>query len=495
MNEQTIKYMSLTDLLNSENVCEIQKEPSEIREQLKAMYFARLSELKADNELKKQVKAMFKAFDKADKELSEAYTRQYAVEHSEIPLQLDGKGQPMLTMQNFLTIFRNDKHFDNLRFNELSYRYEKYINGKYEEWKNVDDSKAMEYIETKYKLYHEKKFENSIRIAFYENQYHPIKQILDAISWDKKPRMENLFIKWLKCEDTDYAREVTRLVFAGGINRIYNPGCKFDDVCVLVGTNQGEGKSSFVKWLALEDKFFAEVKNIDSKDDKAALQGKWICELAELMAVTKTKEVEEVKSFITTQTDRYRMAYDKRPEDYPRQCVFIGTTNKEQFLTDKTGNRRWYPLKVNSVGYDLFDHKDEIKRDIIQCWAEAKSLYDENKLPPYADFNLLGEIREKQAQAVEDDYRIGMIESYLKNKDKTCILELWKNALDNPFSKPTRKESNDISLILQSLKGWVRGKNERFEEYGTQLCWYKTKEQQKADLFSDLPEIDDDLPI
>ena len=163
-------------------------------------------------------------------------------------------------------------------------------------------------------------------------------------------------------------------------------------------------------------------------------------------------------------------------------------------MTDKTGNRRWYPLKVNSVGYDLFDHKDEIKHDIIQCWAEAKALYDKGKLPPYADFNLLGEIREKQAQAVEDDYRIGMIESYLKNKDKTCILELWKNALDNPFSKPTRKESNDISLILQSLKGWVRGKNERFEEYGTQLCWHKTKEQQKADLFSDLPEIDD-LPI
>lgn len=495
MNEQTIKYMSLTDLLNSENVCEIQKEPSEIREQLKAMYFARLSELKADNELKKQVKAMFKAFDKADKELSEAYTRQYAVEHSEIPLQFDGKGQPLNTIENFLLILHNDKHFESLRFNQLSYAPEHVVDGKIERWQDKDDSATRAYIEKKYKIHSRDKLDDALRIVFAEREYHPIKQMIEAVKWDGVPRIKELFIRWLKCEDTAYAREVTRLVFAGGIHRLYNPGCKFDDVCVLVGTSQGEGKSTFTRWLALQDEFFTEVTEIDGQKGIEAIEGAWICEIAELLAVTKAKEVEAVKSYITKLVDRYRRPFDRRTTDYKRQCVFIGTTNKEQFLTDKTGNRRWYPLKVNSVGYDLFDHKDEIKQDIIQCWAEAKALYDENKLPPYADFNLLGEIREKQAQAVEDDYRIGMIESYLKNKDKTCILELWKNALDNPFSKPTRKESNDISLILQSLKGWVRGKNERFEEYGTQLCWHKTKEQQKADLFLDLPEIDDDLPI
>ena len=142
-------------------------------------------------------------------------------------------------------------------------------------------------------------------------------------------------------------------------------------------------------------------------------------------------------------------------------------------MTDKTGNRRWYPLKVNSVGYDLFDHKEEIKQDIIQCWAEAKALYDEGRLPPYANRNVLNDIKQKQLQAVEDDYRVGLIESYLENRDKTCVIDIWKYALDNQFSKPTRKESNDIVLILQSIPGWEKGKNERFRDYGTQLCWIK----------------------
>lgn len=494
MNETTIRYMTIPDLLNRENVVEIQGEAPEDREWLKALMFARLEELKASKETVAQIKKMFSEFDKADRQLAEQYTRDYARENAEIPLKFDGKGNPMNTIENFLLIMRNDEYFSDIKFNELSYRCERLIDGKYEEWKNVDDSKAKEYIETKYHIHNEGKFTDGMKIAFDERKYHPVKQIIESVQWDGIPRMKNLFIKWLKCEDSDYAREVTRLVFAGGIHRIYNPGCKFDDVCVLVGTSQGEGKSSFVRWLAIEDRFFAEIKNIDTRDDKEVWQGKWICELAELMAVTRNKEVENVKSFITTQSDRYRMAYDKRTEDYPRQCVFIGTTNKEQFLIDKTGNRRWYPLKVHSSGYDLYDHKAEIQADIMQCWAEAKAMFDKGELLPYADRAILDEIREKQAEACEEDYRVGLIEDYLKRKDVTCILDLWKNALDNDFSKPTRKESNEITLIMQSMNGWKKSKYERFGEYGTQMCWRKTKEKANDEMFEGFQEIKDDLP-
>lgn len=492
MNEQTINYMSITDLLNSQNICQIQSEPKEIREQLKALYFARLAELNADSVLKKQVVQMFKTFEQTNKTLADMYTRENAIKNAEVPLKFDGKGQPMNTIENFLMILRNDKYFESLRFNLLSYSPEHVVNGKIERWQDKDDSKAREYVEAKYKLYNDKKLDDAFRIIFAEREYHPIKQIIEAVKWDGVPRIKELFIKWLKCENTAYTREVTRLVFAGGIHRLYNPGCKFDDVCVLVGTSQGEGKSTFTRWLALQDNFFTEVTEIDGQKGMEAIEGAWICEMSELLAVTRAKEVEAVKSYITKLVDRYRKPYDRRIADYKRQCVFIGTTNKEQFLTDKTGNRRWYPLKVNSIGYDLFDHEEEIRQDIIQCWAEAKALYDNGNLPPYADFKLIDEIRAKQAQAVEDDYRVGMIENYLSNRDRTCIMELWIHALDNPFSKPTRKDSNDISLILQSLKGWIRGKNERFEEYGTQLCWRKITVKQPID---DLSDFDNDLPL
>lgn len=490
MNEETIQIMQINDLLKSENVYAIQAEPSEIREQLKAVYFARLQELKADRDLKNQVKRMFASFEKADKELAEAYTRQHAQENSNIALAFDGQGKPMSTIDNFLMILRNDSMFESLRFNQLSYAPEHVVNGKLERWQDKDDSKARLYIEQKYKIHNREKLDDALRILFAEREYHPIKQIIEAVEWDGISRINNLFIKWLKCEDTPYTREVTRLVFAGGIHRLYNPGCKFDDVAVLIGTKQGEGKSTFARWLAIQDDFFTEVTEIEGQKGIEAIEGAWICEIAELLAVTKTKEVEAVKSYITKQVDRYRRPFDRRTTDHKRQCVFIGTTNKEQFLTDKTGNRRWYPIKVNSIGYDIHDCKDEIKYDILQAWVEAKQLYDEGKLQPYADRSLIDEIRKMQGQAVEDDYRIGMIEEYLKNKTEVCILELWQKALDNQFGKPTRRESNEIVLILQSFDGWVRDdKPSRSPEYGLQRYWHRDLSDDKFWKSEDVTEL------
>lgn len=475
MNEEAISCMEISDLLRSENVYMIQAQPIEVREQLKALYFARMQELNADKELKEQVKRMFKAFDTAEREMADAYTKENAKKNAEICLAFDGKGQPLSTIDNFLLILRNDKEFESLRFNQLSYSPEHIVDGKIERWQDKDDSRARLYIEQKYHIHNREKLDDAFRVLFAEREYHPIKQIIEAVEWDGVSRIQELFIKWLKCEDTPYIREVTRLVFAGGIHRLYNPGCKFDDVAVLIGTHQGEGKSTFARWLAIKDEFFTEVTEIEGQKGIEAIEGAWVCEIAELLAVTKSKEVEAVKSYITKLVDRYRRPFDRRTTDHKRQCVFIGTTNKEQFLTDKTGNRRWYPVKVNSSGYDLHDHKAEIQSDILQAWAEAKYLFDRGELQPYADRNLIEEIKEKQEQAVEDDYRVGMITDYLssKYKDKVCIMELWKYALNNEFSKPTRRESNEITLILQSIGGWERGKIERHNEFGNQMFWYR----------------------
>lgn len=474
MLEEAIKYMQIPDLLRQENVYTIQAEPEEIREQLKALYFARLSELKADKEIKEQVKRMFRALDKAEKEMADAYAREHAKQNGSIKLTFGSNGKPLTTIENFLQILRNDKKFDSLQFNQLSSAPEHIVDGKVIRWRNKDDSTTRCYIEAKYKIHNEAKLEDALRILFSEKEYHPIKQIVEAVKWDGISRIQTLFIKWLKCEDTPYTREVTRLVFAGGMHRLYNPGCKFDDVCVLIGTKQGEGKSTFARWLAIQDKFFTEVTEIDGIRGMEAIEGSWICEIAELLAVTKAKDVEAVKSYITKLVDHYRRPYDKRPEDHPRQCVFIGTTNKQQFLTDKTGNRRWYPLKVNSSGYDLYDHEEEIRADILQAWAEAKVLYDKGELPPYADRKLLENIRQEQEQAVEDDYRIGMVQQYISDKDKVCIFELWKNALSNDFSKPTRRDSNELVLILQKIGGWERGNIEYHPTYGNQRFWCRT---------------------
>ncbi len=492
MDERTIQTMEMPELLMSDTLYAIQAEPPEARELLKAVFFARMEELKASKELKTQIMKTFRTFEQADRELAAKYTRENAQRSEGIPLAYDGQGKPMATIENFLLILRRDKYFESLRFNQLSYAPEHVVCGKVERWQDKDDSAARLYIEQKYRIHNKEKLDDALRVLFAEREYHPIKQIIEGTEWDGKSRIQELFIKWLKCEDTPYVREVTRLVFAGGIHRLYNPGCKFDDVAVLIGTHQGEGKSTFARWLAMRDEFFTEVTEIEGQKGIEAIEGAWICEIAELLAVTKAKEVEAVKSYITKLVDRYRRPFDRRTTDHRRQCVFIGTTNKEQFLTDKTGNRRWYPVKVNSSGYDLHDHKEEIQADILQAWVEAKHLFDEGKLQPYADRALMEDIRQKQAQAVEEDYRVGLIEGYLKNKDKVCILELWKYALDNQYTKPTRRESNELVMILQGIKGWEREeKPTRSKEYGLQKFWHKTNEER----FQELPEVNtSDLP-
>ena len=118
---------------------------------------------------------------------------------------------------------------------------------------------------------------------------------------------------------------------------------------VLIGTKQGEGKSTLVRWLAMKDDYFTEVTEIEGQKGMEAVEGAWICEMGELLALTKAREIEAVKSYLTRLADRYRRPFDRRVTDHKRQCIFIGTTNKEQFLTDKTGNRRFYPVKVYSL--------------------------------------------------------------------------------------------------------------------------------------------------
>ena len=435
-----------------------------------------IMELRAqDLGLAKQFKTVMKAYAAADEQLAAEYKRINARRRSKVDLDFDGNGRPLASINNFLQVLENDPKFEGIRFNLLTYSPEQMRNGKMERGLDSDDAETRRYIEKEYGFHSAQKCDDALRIVFAKNQYHPIRDLVDGFEWDGVERIPHFLHTWTKCEDTEYTREVSRLIFSGGIHRLYNAGCKFDDMPVLIGTKQGEGKSTLVRWLALSDEYFSEVNEFEGQRGIESLEGAWICEVSELLAMTKTKEQEAVKSFLTRLNDRYRMPFDKRVTDHPRQCLFIGTTNKEQFLTDKTGNRRFYPVKVNQSGYDLFEHEAEIKEYIRQCWAEAKAKLDAGEMKPYADRDLVAVIREMQAAAVEDDYRVGMIEDYLEERTEVCVLEIWQNALKmGEFSKPSKKDSTEIALILQGFDGWEKQpKVKRFADFGVQKWWRK----------------------
>ena len=387
----------------------------------------------------------------------------------------DHRGNYLSTAKNYRNIIIRHAEFDfgNLRFNELKNAPEKTINGITTPWTDTDDARLRQYIEHNYGIYNKQKYDDGLRDYLYLNSYHPIKEKIKALEWDGEHRICYFLTKWLKAESVPYTMEVSRLIFAGGIHRLFNAGCKFDDMPVLIGTNQGEGKSTIVRWLAMSDDYFTEVTEFEGQKAIESLEGAWICEVSELLAMTKSKDVEAVKSFITRQNDRYRMPFDKRVTDHKRQCIFIGTTNKEQFLTDKTGNRRFYPVKVNQRADELFTREQEVKQYIEQCWAEAYELYNQGRLSPYADITMRRLIRQKQEEATQDDYRIGMIKDFLETKNEVCIPMLWHEALGMRSDlKPTRKDSNEIALIMQNMTGWERQETpRRFKDYGSQKIW------------------------
>ena len=383
------------------------------------------------------------------------------------------------TIDNFYRLITN--HYGkNLRLNEMTGKPEFYDSGRkaWREWTDAQESEARAYFEGNYGMYSQAKLADALAIYFKDHKVNPLLRILEKLEWDGKPRVEFFLRDVMKAEDSAYIRECSRLIFAGGVHRAYEPGCKFDDMIVLIG-GQSAGKSTIVRWLNMDDNFFREIKTISGKEGIEAIRGVWIGEVAELMAMTRVKEAEAVKAYITSQEDSYRPPYGKHVQTIPRRCMFIGTTNNPQFLTDKTGNRRFYPVKVQSYAYKMYDNEEAIKDYIRQAWAEAVHLYKEGKLQPFARKEVLEQIRAAQDAAMEDDWRIGAIEAYLEDNKKhngatVSVIELWHRALnENEESKPTRKDSIEITQIITNIPGWIQCPNPVTTQWGRQKVFRK----------------------
>lgn len=412
-----------------------------------------------------------------------------SVQDTKSILAPDKDGKPLQTIENFCIIMQNDSAYANIRYNEMTGCAEIHSKGNITRWSDADEARSMMYIESKYGMYSKDKHYAALRILFDERAYNPLKDMVEAQEWDGESRCQYFLRDWAKVEDSAYSREVSRLIFAGGIHRLYQPGTKFDDVPILIGTRQGEGKSSLIRFLAINDQYYGEVNMMEGQQAIEQLRGKWICEISELLALTKNKEQEAAKAYITRQVDTYRKPWDKNPSDLPRRCIMIGTTNSDSPLTDKTGNRRYYPVEVHCNGYDLFDHEQECRDYILQCWAEARELYRAGKMPNYADRKLTAMYREAQENATQDDWRIGAIQAFLERKlpgELTCVREVFHRALSpNPdFPKePSLVESKDVGNIITRIPGWEKVGKKRMAYYGSQRCWQKTESApaEKAD--------------
>lgn len=421
-----------------------------------------------------------------------------------VELESDSKGNYLSSATNINLIFQNDKrlkgvfkqnNFDTRRyvFQSLPWRRIE----KPEPIKNVDYSGIRNYIESIYGISSSLKVEDSLALEFEKNSYHPIKDYLKSLRWDKKERLDFLLIDYFGAEDNLYHREAIRKMLVAAVNRVMNPGCKFDLVLTLVG-EQGTKKSTFIKKLGKEwysDTFMT----VQGKEALEQIQGAWLIEMAELSGLRKA-EVESVKHFISKQEDIFRPAYARAAETFPRQCVFFGTTNKKDFLTDPSGNRRFMPVDVvkSRIKKDVFKDLD---LEVDQIWAEAFELY-RKKESLFLSKEAEVIARNEQISHSEMDERKGIIEQYLDRKlpkdwdkkdlferkdfladplsggdtirDYVCMAEIWCECLGKDRDSMSRYNTREINDIMKSMEEWEYMNSTRnFKIYGKQKYYMR----------------------
>lgn len=201
-----------------------------------------------------------------------------------------------------------------------------------------------------------------------DHRFHPVRDALNALpAWDGQRRNERWLSDYLGVEDTPYVRLVGRFFLIGMMKRVFEPGCKFDYSLVLEG-DQGLGKSTAVRILAWN--WYADTDlDLNNKDALLALPGHWVYEISEMGSLAKAEAAKQ-KSFLSRQEDEYRPPYGKRLIRAPRQVVFVGTTNEEEYLKDPTGGRRFWPVMCAGE-FNL----DGMRENILQMYAEALADY------------------------------------------------------------------------------------------------------------------------
>ena len=410
-----------------------------------------------------------------------------AVEQVRAALTATEKGQPVNTIENFRTVFCRDPRLAGaIRLNLLTDRVD--IVGDLGWHRNTaaltdtDINYLLLYFEQNYGLTSEKKLRSALSIVANENSYHPIREVLNSLAWDGIPRIRSCLHHFLGAEESDYVEEMLKHFLLGAIRRVFHPGSKYEELLCLVG-GQGAGKSTFFRFLAIEDEWFSDdLKKLD--DDKVfqKLQGHWIIEMSEMLATSSARSIEEVRSFISRQKETYRTPYESQPKDRPRQCVFGGSSNTMDFLPlDRAGNRRFLPIRISQEQAEVHILEDEeaSRAYLLQVWAEAMSIYRSGHYAMRFSAGIQEQLAQVQKDFMPEDTEAGQILGFLEHYtgDMVCSKQLFKEALGRAFEEPKRWQLHSINEIMNTMAhGWASFSNPRmFEGYGRQRGWMRVR--------------------
>jgi len=279
----------------------------------------------------------------------------------------------------------------------------------------------------------------ALHAAAPEHSFHPVKDYLEGIKWDGKPRLTNWLMDYHGGEPSEIP--TGRWWAISAVARAYRAGCQVDHVLVLQGP-QGCGKSTALRILG-GDWYSDSLDSLNDKDSYQSLLGKWIVEIAELDAL-KGKASTEIKKFISKVVDSYRPSYGRCTVNRPRQCVFAGTTNEHEYLQDASGARRFWPVTVGQLNHGA------LKRDRDQLWAEATAAYKSGeRFWPQGQTEAEALAEEVEARFSVDPWEEA-VEEWLLGKDKVSMQQVM-DAVGVESGRAKPYDTRRLGAILRRL--------------------------------------------
>ncbi len=303
----------------------------------------------------------------------------------------------------------------------------------------------------------------AIRLACEANRFHPVKKYLEGLQGGAPWALESFSELALGVKDP-LAQEACRKFLIGAVRRIYQPGCQMDNMLTFYG-KQGKGKSTIIPALFGKEVSTAMQADLAGKDASDSLHGFWVVEMEELNSILRVG-ASTAKAFLSRRVDTYRPAYGKTNISFPRQCVFIGTTNIPDFLRDSTGDRRYWPIETQRIDIDwTTKHRDEI-------WAEAFRLSKTDEPHYFVDESVLEEQRSQFREvdpwtdAVEDicagrEYtvgstpiilRIGVPLDRITNRERQRVCDILRRLGCVPYVRRINGEVKKVWLMSEDLR-------------------------------------------
>lgn len=361
-------------------------------------------------------------------------------------ISITRQGQPVCNLDNGLRVLQNIPEFNKkIWFDEFHNKIFTDWNGQEREWSDGDDLVLTAYIQRSIGI--RRMTDDLVRKAVIlfsrTDKRNEPKDWFNTITWDGIPRISKYMTTYLGAVDSPYLQAVSRNWWISMIARVMNPGCQMRHMVILEG-KQETGKSKSLATVG--GRWYCEAhEDINSNNFFQILQARLIVEIGELQSFSRAG-VTRIKQVVSCSTDRYRAPYARLPQDNPRTCVFVGTTNEDKYLDDPTGSTRFWPVATG------FIRIDNIARDREQLYAEAVAAYKAGETyyitPPDET------ITEQESRRRHDEWEEAISEYLIPHRQVT-VGDIWKDCLKMEIGRLEKSPQMRIAGILRSL-GWIR---------------------------------------